>query len=170
MSTKGVPVGCGRAMPDTVGTPVPTARVTPTLPPVATGTRVGVGNMTGAVMIGGTGMRGQFTMAALKRPEPEALTLLGSPWLVTGITIVFGVVSTGVIVTTGAIVIGGAVVTAAGVVTATGIVTRTGMGTMGIGIMITTLIGPSLICTTDLGNKSFRCRSLALRVLRAASQ
>ncbi len=105
------------------------------------GTLVGMGNTAGMVVMDGPGMRGRFTMAALKTPELEVLNLSGSPLLVKGIVIVIVVASTltiviaGAIVTGGVIMTGGTVVTGgAVVVTTTGTAIVTGMGTTEMGI------------------------------------
>ena len=125
------------------------------------GNLTGVGNTTGMVMFDGPGMRGRFTMAALKTPEPEALNLAGSPLLVKEAVVVviasiLAVVIAGTVVIGVVVVAGGAVMTGgAAVVTTTGAATVAGMGTNGMGII--------------WGNKSSGRGSLIVRMLRAAS-
>ncbi len=120
------------------------------------GNLAGVGNTTGMVMLDGPGMRGRFTMAALKTPEPEALNLAGSPLLVKEAAVVV-VVSILTIVIAGTVVIGvvmvtgGAVVTGGvAVVTTAGAAAVAGVGTNGMGIL--------------WGNKSSGRRSLIVRI------
>ncbi len=125
------------------------------------GNLAGVGNMTGMVVFDGPGMRGRFTMVALKTPEPEALNLAGSPLLVKEAVVVvvasiLAVMIAGTIVIGVVVVTGGTVVTGgAAVVTTTGAAAVAGMGTNRMGII--------------WGNKSSGHGSLIVRMLRAAS-
>ena len=125
------------------------------------GNLAGVGNMTGVVVLNGPGMRGRFTMVALRTPELEALNLVGSPLLVKEavvviVTSILAVVIAGTIMIGVVIGVGGIVVTGGtAVVTTTGAAAVAGTGTNGMGI-----IG---------GNKSSGRGSLIIRMLRAAS-
>ena len=125
------------------------------------GNLAGVGNMTGVVMFDGPGMRGWFTMAALRTPEPEALNLAGSPLLmkeavVVIVTSILAIVIAGTVVIGVVVGAGGAVMTGgAAVVMTTGAAAVAGMGTNGMGII--------------WGNKSSGRGSLIIRMLRAAS-
>ena len=137
------------------------------------GNLAGVGNTTGMVASVGPGMRGRFTMAALRTPEPEALNRTDSSLLVKE-TVVVTVVSMFAVVIAGPLMIevvavaGGAVVTESVVVTGgavtaagTAVVTTTGAATVaGRGINERGTTG---------GNKSSGRGSFMVRMLRAAS-
>ncbi len=172
MGTTGVTLG--RTIPEVVGIPGLITWVIGILPPAVMGTRAGGGNTIGSGAMEGPGMRGQFTMAALKTPEPEALSRAFSPPVGVGVAVVvICVLSTmvvGVVMTDGTVVIGGAVVTGGVVVVTTrGNAITTGMVTTGAAIEITTLTGSSYTSTVAGGNKSSGRGNLTSKVLRAAS-
>ncbi len=111
----------------------------------------------------GPGMRGRFTMAALKTPEPEALSRAFSPPVGVGVAVI-------VVICVLSTVIGGAVVTGGVVVVMTrGDAIMTGMVTTGAAIEITTLTGSSYTSTVAGGNKSSGHENLTHKVLRATS-
>ena len=125
------------------------------------GNLAGMGNTTGVVVLSGPGMRGRFTMAALRTPEPEALNLAGSPLLVKEavvviVTSILAVVIAGTVMIGVVTGVGGVVMTGgAAVVMTTGAATVAGTATNGMAII--------------RGNKSSGCGSLIARMLRAAS-
>ena len=111
-------------------------------------------------MLNGPGMRGRFTMAALRTPELEALNLAGSSLLVKEAVVVVvtsilaivivDTVMIGIVVRVGGIVVTGG----AAVVMTTGAAAVTGTATNGMAIG---------------GNKSSGCGNLINRMLRATS-
>ena len=128
---------------------------------MAVGNLAGVGNTTGVVVLIGPGVRGRFTVAALRTPEPEALNLAGSPLLVEEAVVVVVVTSILAIVVVDTVVIW-VVVRVEGVVMTGGAAVVTIMGAAAV-------TGTATNGTAIGGNKSSGCGSLIAKMLRTAS-